>query len=77
MQSLRTCQNALDVLELGLADWQVGVLTGLAFATLSCLWRYYSDDAGFDELAIRFAVYFVAFTIGFRLIVNMLAGRKR
>jgi len=58
-------------------SWSQASLTGLAFATLSCLWRYYSDDAGFDELAIRFAVYFVAFTIGFRLIVNMLAGRKR
>ena len=35
------------------------------------------SDPGFDELAIRFAVYFVIFTAGFYFLYNLIAGRNR
>jgi apolipoprotein N-acyltransferase len=52
-------------------------LVGLIFATLMATWIYLSRDASFDEVMVRFAVYFPVFTIGFYLIVNFLVSRRK
>ena len=41
-----------------------------------CGWVWFDRNPGFDELAIRFSVYFLAFTVGFRFLYNMVTGRK-
>ena len=57
-------------------SWTRAAVAGLLFAILMCGWVWYDRAPGFDELALRFAVYFLAFTTCFRLIVTMLAQRK-
>ncbi len=41
-----------------------------------CGWVYIDRGAGFDELAMRFAAYFVCFTVGFRFLFNWVTKRS-
>lgn len=58
-------------------DWSRAAAAGLLFAIAMCFWVWFDRAPGFDQLAIRFAVYFLAFTIGFRLLYNLVVARKR
>lgn len=58
-------------------SWSQAAVSGLLFALISCTWRYLSDGADFDELAIRFAAYFLAFTVGFYFLYNLVVKRQR
>lgn len=58
-------------------DWSRAAAAGLLFAIVMCFWVWFDRSPGFDQLAIRFAVYFLAFTVGFRLLYNMIVARKR
>ncbi|QZD87702.1 hypothetical protein [Qipengyuania psychrotolerans] len=57
-------------------SWTRAAIAGLLFAFLMCGWAWFDRNPGFDELAIRFSVYFLAFTVGFRFLYNMATGRK-
>ncbi len=57
-------------------SWSQASVAGLLYAMMMCAWVYYDRGLGFDELSIRFAIYFVAFTVGFRVLMNLLAKRK-
>ena len=57
-------------------SWSRAALGGLLYAILMCGWVWYDRAPGFDELAIRFAVYFLAFTAGLRVLYNLIAKRK-
>ncbi len=50
-------------------------LGGFLYAALMCAWIYYDRAATFDELAIRFAVYFIGFTLGLYYIYNWIVTR--
>lgn len=52
-------------------SWSRAALAGLIFGILMCAWVYIDRGAGFDELAMRFAAYFVCFTVGFRFLFNL------
>ncbi len=49
---------------------------GLVYAALMCAWRYYDEGGSFDDFAIRFAIYFSVFTLGFWALYNFVAHRK-
>ena len=51
--------------------WHTASVAGLLYALLMCTWKRSDEGTGFDELAIRFAIYFVVFTVGFRLLINL------
>ena len=51
-------------------------LGGFLYGAVMCAWIYYDRGAGFDELAIRFAVYFTAFTLGLWWLYNFIAKRS-
>ncbi len=57
-------------------SWSQASVAGLLYAMMMCAWVYYDRGLGFDKLSIRFAIYFVAFTVGFRVLMNLLAKRK-
>lgn len=57
-------------------SWSRAAVAGLLFAILMCGWVWFDRSPGFDQLAIRFAVYFVTFTAGFRLLYNFAAKRR-
>ncbi|MGB3797559.1 MAG: hypothetical protein WA957_14805 [Alteraurantiacibacter sp.] len=57
-------------------SWSQASAAGLLYAMVMCAWVYYDRGLGFDELAIRFAIYFAAFTVGFRLLLNLLGRRE-
>ena len=57
-------------------SWSQASVAGLLYAMVMCAWVYHDRGPGFDELAIRFAIYFVAFTVGFRFLMNFLARRN-
>ena len=57
-------------------SWSQASVAGLLYAMVMCAWVYYDRGLGFDEIAIRFAIYFVAFTVGFRVLMNLLARRN-
>jgi|TARA_B100000029_G_scaffold388300_1_gene384432 hypothetical protein len=57
-------------------SWSRAALAGVLYAVLMCGWVWYDRTPSFDELVIRFAVYFLAFTFGLRFLVNLLARRK-
>ena len=54
-----------------LMGWHTASAAGLLYALLMCAWKRIDEGTGFDELAIRFAIYFVVFTVGFRLLINL------
>ncbi len=56
-------------------SWSQASVAGLLYAMVMCAWVYYDRGLGFDALSIRFAIYFVAFTVGFRILMNALARR--
>lgn len=49
---------------------------GLLFAVGMCIWRYFDDGGSFDQMAIRFAIYFSVFTLGFWALYNFLTSRR-
>ncbi len=51
-------------------------LAGVLFALMMCTWVYIDRGPGFDELAIRFAAYFVAFTLGFWALYNFVLRKE-
>ena len=51
--------------------WHTASVAGLLYALLMCTWKRIDEGTGFDELAIRFAIYFVVFTVGWRLLLNL------
>ncbi|WP_145916763.1 hypothetical protein [Erythrobacter sp. QSSC1-22B] len=55
---------------------QRAAISGLLFAVVMCTWRYFDDGDSFDQLAIRFAIYFSAFTLGFWLLYNLVTKRR-
>ena len=56
--------------------WSQATLSGLLFAIAMCVWTWFRHDAGFDELAIRFPVYFLIFSGGLYFLYNLAAQRK-
>ena len=44
--------------------WHTASVAGLLYALLMCTWKRLDEG-------IRFAIYFVVFTIGFRLLINL------
>ncbi|MBT8427568.1 MAG: hypothetical protein KJO02_06030 [Erythrobacter sp.] len=58
-------------------SWSRAAAAGLLFALVMCAWVWIDRNPGFDQLAIRFAAYFVAFTCGFYFLYNLVAGQKR
>ncbi|MBU1756669.1 MAG: hypothetical protein KJ703_06750 [Alphaproteobacteria bacterium] len=49
---------------------------GLFFALGMSAWRYFADSGSFDQTAIRFAIYFCVFTLGFWSLYNLLTRRR-
>ncbi len=49
---------------------------GLLFALGMSAWRYLDDGGSFDQIAIRFAIYFSVFTLGFWTLYNLLTKRR-
>lgn len=49
---------------------------GLLFALGMSTWRYFGDGGSFDQMAIRFAIYFSVFTLGFWSLYNLLTKRR-
>ncbi len=56
--------------------WRRASVAGLLYAMIMCAWVYYDRGLGFDALSVRFAIYFVVFTVGFRLLYNFVVRRK-
>ena len=54
-------------------SWRLAATIGVIFAVLMCVWLRLDRGLGFDELGIRFAVYFAVLTVGLRVIVTWLA----
>ncbi len=58
-------------------SWSRAAAAGLLFAVVMCAWVWIDRSPGFDQLVIRFAAYFVAFTCGFYFLYNLVARQKR
>jgi formate/nitrite transporter FocA (FNT family) len=56
--------------------WSRAAIAGLLFALGMCTYIWIDRAPGFDQLAIRFAVYFLAFTTGLKLIVDYTMRQK-
>lgn len=52
-------------------------VAGLLFAVFMCLWVWFDRSPGFDDLAIRFAIYFTVFTSGYYILTNFLGARRQ
>jgi len=50
-------------------------LAGFLYGALMCAWTYYDHGASLDQLAIRFAIYFTLFSVGFYFLYNFIAKR--
>ena len=51
-------------------------MAGLIYAVLMSAWRYYDGYRDLDDLAIRFAIYFSIFTLGFWALYNLAVKRR-
>lgn len=55
--------------------WRQAAITGLLFALVSCGWEFYRRAPELGELAFRFGLLFVTFTVFYRLVMNWVAKR--